>query len=604
MMWLSRITRLALLLVAFFSKVSASGEGCYHPDDHHCECKDLTQSICEHGSDNQSNGKDTGNVWTDQCKCDHTSDAKTEVKGNDTNETQHGAGDDEAEGTRGGNSGGGFTPATADQDASVARWVLQEAKWATLTTLTGSPLEPDSDKSINIDDSSFHLFANILPFAADQGTGRLFLYLLGEQHHHSATLTVSQASLNPSLFAIAGCGVDASSVVDAQDPRCAKLSVSGGVHPCSASNSVPVDCELVGLEALFQAHPTMKDWPIDHNFVVHELVPFDDGFWMLANFGGGSSISRELYESVKATPHSIEGGTTVYVPPSQDGSDGIPSDMPFWTHHAARARWVVHHSMWTTVSTINSRNEGEPIVSFGNVRSVTDLSGLTLPSSSGLPVFYVPDVDPTAVDMKAHQMAVALTFTEAAIAERLTDSGLTCAGQDAGIPTCGQVMIYGTAKILGAESSGYKVALSHFVKSHPLAPWLSQGGSHMGGHYYTIDPTRVAILDFFGGVVDVPVSEYLGVNFQGDSQSSWYSFGGNTLAAALFPIIVSLIVGCLCGCGCHKYALARKTSSDSLLYSKIGPVTNNTHTTYSDCEGAEGGNSLSLEEEDDVPTIS
>ncbi|KAG7372844.1 pyridoxamine 5'-phosphate oxidase [Nitzschia inconspicua] len=576
----------------------ASREGCYHPDDHHCECEEgLTQSICEygHGFEDEATRTETGNVWTSECNCDDSNDS---VSGVDEAATESNASDNNVPKSArdgGGTRAGGFTPTTPDQDASIARWVLQEAKWATLTTLSGSPLEPNRD-----DGSSSLLSANILPFAADHDTGRLFFYLLGDQHHHEATLTVSQASLNPSLFSIAGCGVDANSVVDAQDPRCAKISVSGSLHPCSASHSVPEDCQTTGIQALFQSHPSMKDWPDDHNFVVHELIPFDDGFWMLANFGGGSAISRELYGSVEAAPHSIEGGSAVYVPPlsPHEKNNGSPSDMPFWGNHAARARWVVHNSMWTTVSTIHHRNDVQEEtnvaseVSFGNIRSVTDLGGLHMSSSNGLPVFYVPDVDPTAVDMNAHQMEVALTFTEAAIANRVTDTGLICAGQDVGMPTCAQVTLYGTAKVLEAESSSYNAALSHFSKTHPLAPWLSQGGSHMGGHYYTIELSRVAILDYFGGVVDVPVKEYLTVTFEDQSQIGERN---NTLVS-LLTLFLCLAVGFICGYWSHKYILAHKTSPS---YTNIGLRANTKDkTNYSECDVD------SFEEEDEAPSFS
>lgn len=72
-----------------------------------------------------------------------------------------------------------------------------------------------------------------------------------------------------------------------QDPRCAKISVSGALHPCD-SHDVGERCDEVGRAAIFGSHPVMKDWPEDHHFTVHELVPKNDGFW-----------SESLYCSLK-----------------------------------------------------------------------------------------------------------------------------------------------------------------------------------------------------------------------------------------------------------------------------------------------------------------
>lgn len=446
------------------------------------------------------------------------------------------------EGHGGGGDFSSFQMSTPEDNAGSARWVLHEAKWGTLTTIAADTLNGGEHDSKNPDDSQ-PLFANILPYATDEATGRIFFYMMGSHHLHKSTLTVSQASVNPDLFSVGGCGTSTKSVVDAQDPRCAKISVSGALHPCD-SHDVGERCDEVGRAAIFASHPVMKDWPEDHHFTVHELVPKNDGFWMIANFGGGAAVTGELYSQVEKfdQPHEIQGGTAISSKPFV--GDGAPQTMPSWNARANRARWVVHNSLFTTVSTLSEDGGG----TFGNIRSVTD--GATLGRSTGRPVFNLPDVDPAAVNLHSNDMTVALTFSEAAIHERVTSDGQTCAGQDAGSPTCAQVVIYGKAKPLAEGSAEYKAALKNFGKSHPLASWLSEGGSHMSGSYYTIEPTRISILDFFGGAVDVKVDEYLGVTFD-DEKPKVYASPKTTFMNVMLGVVIGLFLGC-CGNSCVK----------------------------------------------------
>ena len=73
-------------------------------------------------------------------------------------------------------------------------------------------------------------------------------------------------------------------------------------------------------------------------------------------------------------------------------------------------------------------------------------------------------------------------------------------------PLCGQVEIAAKAIKVGDDLKAIERA---FGKRHPLAPWLAKGGAHTGGAYYTIEPTRVALLDYYGGATEIDVEEYL-----------------------------------------------------------------------------------------------
>ena len=320
---------------------------------------------------------------------------------------------------------------------------------------------------------------------------------MGENHAPGVSLTLSQASLDPALFYMAACG-SLESAVDAEDPRCAKMTFTGNLHPCGDDT----ECVSIGKDALFNKHPTMKHWPKNHHFAVHELDV--QGIWMIANFGGGSTITPKEYAAADVgRSHEIEGGKAVD-PPTFPGDD---HDMPHWYQKAKRARWIVHNALWSTVTTTSSRprenaESTDTPGSFGNVRSITD--GADWKVSTGKPVFYLPDVDPTARDI-AEDNYIVLTTSEASLAERVNKDGQVCGGHDAGSPVCAQVALYGKA----VPTKKLRSALQWFKASHPLAPWLAKGGSHMQGTYYTIELEKVVILDFYGGPTEVDVDEYL-----------------------------------------------------------------------------------------------
>ena len=127
---------------------------------------------------------------------------------------------------------------------------------------------------------------------------------------------------------------------------------------------------------------------------------------------------------------------------------------------------------------------------WGNIRSVVD--GVDLSTSSGMPVFYLPTPDPTTKDIESNSQVV-LTFTEAALSDMVGEHGQACLGVNPGDPDCGQVMLHGTAVAVPEEDldNGTNEA---FRLRHPLAPWLSDGGSHTGGQFLTIEVSKVMMV--------------------------------------------------------------------------------------------------------------
>jgi hypothetical protein len=250
-----------------------------------------------------------------------------------------------------------------DHDAEEARWIVHAANWGYMSTLDSKTAEPTAS------------VASFSDGLLNSSTGRLFFYLMTadpgrDGSNFSAALTLSEAVLDPADYTASQCGSRAG--VDPEDPRCAKITISGVVSPCTG------DSIKIGQAALFDRHPQMKDWPKDHGFSVFEMIISD--IWMISSYGGGAKIKPSDYYHAKPKHHPESGAkeeiSTSYGP-------GTSTPPPAWNQTAARARWLVYNSLWTTISTVSVMLNGRP---WGNVRSIADGVGA---NSSGLPFLYV-----------------------------------------------------------------------------------------------------------------------------------------------------------------------------------------------------------------------
>ena len=423
-----------------------------------------------------------------------------------------------------------FPSQTPEAAAETARWLVHDSEWGTLSSLhataDGAAPRPIGT-TVSFSDG-----------ARGSSTGRLFFYLMGADSVLSgdphAAFTLSEAARHNNT-----CGS-----VDPEDPRCAKLTLSGALRVCTG------DDEATGRAALFARHPQMAKWPASHAFTVVELAI--DDIWMIDFYGGGGAVDIGLYKVAPprnnrptwppkppsavvehpreapsvahtrrslAVPHA-DGGKPMKewagrmsaahgphpprdVAPPHTSALGFPGPRPPWNETATRARWLVYHSIWAVVSTSSTR---QPTAgrAWGNVRSIAD--GMKA-NSTGLPVLYLPTPDPTAKDVAA-DARVSLSFSEAALPALLTPGvGTPCAGTDAEDPTCARITLIGSLKKLdGVEAT--KAAYDLGVR-HPLAPWLASGGAHTGGAYFRIELERVVFLDYYGGPAHLSVEEYL-----------------------------------------------------------------------------------------------
>ena len=367
-----------------------------------------------------------------------------------------------------------FPVQTPEAKAETARWIINNARWGYVTSLKDS--KPQG-QVLSIADSS----------------GRPFFYLMGGAGDaFSASLTISQAALDLT----ATSNSCQASKLDPEDPRCAKLTVSGTMTKAMG------DDIALGKAALFAKHPAMKQWPVGHGFTVYELKLTD--LWMIDFYGGGGAIDTKMYYAAKPKhnvpkwpPHSGAAAAYPRLSPLPSSTAAAP---PPHNATARRARWLVSHATWASIGTISVHLGG---AAWANVRSVADGVGA---NSTGLPYFYLPTPDPTAVDIRANSHAT-VSVSEAALHERVDASGKACGGMDAEDPSCARLHISGTLKPLtGADKGRAEAALG---SRHPLAPWLASGGAHTGGNYFTIEASSLTFLDWYGGPAKLSVKDYL-----------------------------------------------------------------------------------------------
>jgi len=423
------------------------------------------------------------------------------------------------------------TAASASDNAEEARWLVKESLWGTLSWL--------EDETASAMVTSF-----------GETDGRLFFYLPVNIPQFKAALTLSEAALDTSQFEGAKCGPDGD--LDPEDPRCAKLTISGTMKP------VDDDKYKFGLDTLYAKHPQMESWPADHGFVVYEM--HIDDLWMIANYGGGGSFSATDFLASDPQQHAgkfpkrrtVEAGTAkrTTVPGSTRPNFGDDA--------AGHARWLVAKSLWTTVTTLSSREEGQ---AFGNIRSIVD--GGCFLEGSGYPVFYLPTPDPTNIDIEADDKNnIVLSFTEAALPQLVGDDGKACGGNDAEDPTCAKISLTGHAVLVKDEQ--LEEVKTAFGLQHPRASWLSKGGAHTGGNFYTIHIESMQFFRNYGGLAKLSVEHF----------TNWVPDASKFVGEKLCPVSDSTAEalddpgGCYPGAPTHQCGCAADSCSKQLCEAK------------------------------------
>lgn len=292
------------------------------------------------------------------------------------------------------------TTSSSSKNAEEARWLVSEARWGVVTTIQ----QPGSD--------DVRPLAGVVPMADDGG--HIYLYLMQQQEKHdeeqqhplaaqesrSVAITFSEASLPPySNFAEGACGDKGQ--VDSEDPRCAKLTLTGTVAPCDSEDVTK------GKEALFERHPQMKDWPVDHQFVVYEIVIDQEG-WMISNFGGGGTFSADAYYQAAPRHHpAYDDESTRSAAPGVASAlleESSLSPVPDWKQKVERARWIVANSLVTTGKCLRSRHDSST-----NMHQLKSM--LQFPQSLQNWAYHLEIFDLLSMVLHLQQVRACLSFT-------------------------------------------------------------------------------------------------------------------------------------------------------------------------------------------------
>ncbi|XP_054471616.1 protein CREG2 [Anoplopoma fimbria] len=177
-------------------------------------------------------------------------------------------------------SGSGGSPPPHQETARTARYIAHYSDWGHVSTISTQ----DKIKGLP--------FGNIFSVSdgpLDNSTGVIYFYVTAMDYTVIDLESSPYASLT---FSEAEGEFCRQMVYDPEDPRCARLTLTGKM--------VEVVPEELGFakEAMFSRHPVMAKWPVGHKwfFMKLELIQV----WLQDWIGGISLIPLEEY--FKATP--------------------------------------------------------------------------------------------------------------------------------------------------------------------------------------------------------------------------------------------------------------------------------------------------------------
>jgi len=177
----------------------------------------------------------------------------------------------------------------------------------------------------------------------------------------------------------------------------------------------------------------------------------------------------------------------------QDLKRSALPDPPPYFKYAKMARYIMHVSDWTSMATFSVQMPGYPKA---NVFSVSDG---TLEKSSGIPYFYLSDMEISVHDLAANNKA-SITMSLA--------QGDYCKKNnlDPEDPLCAHLILTGKVVTLDENSDEYKFAHEGLFSRHAE---MSQWPSNHGWTVRKLDIENIMLLDYFGGVKFIDIDEYL-----------------------------------------------------------------------------------------------
>jgi len=172
-------------------------------------------------------------------------------------------------------------------------------------------------------------------------------------------------------------------------------------------------------------------------------------------------------------------------------------DRPSYRNKAEMARYIMHKCDWGAIATLSTL-PGHTGLPFSNVISVSDGP---VNNASGIPYFYVTDLDATMTDVKVNSN-VSLSLSE------MQTGYCQQKGWDAEDPRCTRVTMTGQLNKV-TDPDEQKFALDALFSRHPEMPSWSH--AHM---FYPVrlDMNMVWVIDFFGGATVLDPKDYYAVN--------------------------------------------------------------------------------------------
>jgi len=174
-----------------------------------------------------------------------------------------------------------------------------------------------------------------------------------------------------------------------------------------------------------------------------------------------------------------------------------PPPPPPHEQTAKMSRYLCHYSNWLSMATISTRSglQGTPFA------SVFSFSDGPLGNSTGVPYFYLTELDMSTKDLKDNPKA-SVTMSLA--------QGSYCTQKelDPEDPRCAHLILAGEVVQLDQDSEERAFAQEALFSRHPvMQDWPT---SH---HWFfaKLAVTKILLLDFFGGAIDVPLKDYYSV---------------------------------------------------------------------------------------------
>ncbi|CAG9863268.1 unnamed protein product [Phyllotreta striolata] len=169
------------------------------------------------------------------------------------------------------------------QAALMARYIIHNTGWVSIATISTQEA---------IKGYPFVSLKSLSDGTSQNSTGVPYLYM--------TEMDVSgkdiQSNNNVSIMAtLAETDYCESKNFDPQDPRCAKVLISGKL--IKIEKSTPE--YNFGMQALFDKHPSMKDWPKDHKFYLAKVEL--EQIEVLDFFGGLKHVTNKDYFSANIT---------------------------------------------------------------------------------------------------------------------------------------------------------------------------------------------------------------------------------------------------------------------------------------------------------------